>query len=70
MERESMEYIHNRTLFSCKEEEMKWAGKWIELQNSALSEVTKPQRQSATSYLCILAQILTKSSVQRSKEAL
>lgn len=37
--------MHHRILFSYKENEMKLAGKWIQLENTALSEVKCVKKQ-------------------------
>jgi hypothetical protein len=48
-----MVFIHNRILFSHKKKEiLSFSGKWMELENIILSEVSQPQ--GAKSYMISL----------------
>jgi hypothetical protein len=47
MDTENVVYLHNGVLLSYKNNEfMKFAGKWMELENIILSEVTQSQKNT------------------------
>lgn len=58
MTNENMVHIYIGILFSCRDNEiMTFTGKWVELENITLSEVTKTQKdkQCILSYFQVLA---------------
>jgi hypothetical protein len=54
MDRENVVYLHNGILVSYKNENIvSFTGKWIELENIIMSEVTQTQRDMHGIYLLI-----------------
>ena len=47
MDKENMVHLHNEVLHSRKNNDiLKFAGKWMELENNILSEVTQTQKDN------------------------
>ena len=53
MDKENVVYLHNGVLHSRKNNILNFAGKWIELENIILSEVTQPQKDNYHMYSLI-----------------
>ena len=54
MKKENVVYLHNGVLYSRKNNDsLKFAGKWIELENVILSEITQIQKDNYHTYSLI-----------------
>ena len=53
MDKENVVHLHNGTLLSRKKNILNFAGKWMELENIILSEVTQTQKDNYHMYSLI-----------------
>jgi hypothetical protein len=53
MDQENVIFIYNGILFSHEEEILPFAGKWIELENIILSEVSQAQKAKGCMFFLI-----------------
>ena len=53
MDKENVVHLHNGVLYSRKNDILNFAGKWMELENIILSEVTQTQKDNYHKYTLI-----------------
>ena len=53
MDKENVVHLHNGVLYSRKTDILNFAGKWVELENLILSEVTQTQKDNYHMYSLI-----------------